>query len=71
MLRRIVLRVATLGAVLALWWVVTATHLWSDVILPSPGRVWAAFVESVTTDRPVGVDGRRSGVVDDPLVAVR
>jgi taurine transport system permease protein len=35
--------------VLGLWWIVTAAGIWSPIILPSPGTVWHAFVQSVTT----------------------
>lgn len=40
--------------VLGLWWLATALNLWSDLILPSPPKVWRAFIQSVTIH-----DGRR------------
>jgi len=47
-------RAASVLALLGVWWVVARLEIWSEVILPSPGRVWQAFVDSVTTH-----DGRR------------
>lgn len=40
--------------VLGVWWALAASHAWSELILPSPAKVWRAFVQSVTTH-----DGRR------------
>src|SRR6187431_1301403 len=40
--------------VLAIWWALAATGTWSEIILPTPAKVWDAFVQSVTTH-----DGRR------------
>lgn len=40
--------------VLAVWWLAAASGRWSQLILPSPGKVWDAFVQSVTVH-----DGRR------------
>jgi len=51
---------ATLG-ILVLWWIVSAIGIWSEIILPSPGQVWDAFVESVTSD------GARRGLSDHLL----
>lgn len=36
------------GLVLALWWVLAGSGAWSEIILPTPGKVWHAFVQSVT-----------------------
>jgi taurine transport system permease protein len=49
-------RIGAVLAVLVVWWALAAAQVWSDVILPSPGDVWDAFVQSVTTD------GRRRGL---------
>lgn len=38
----------SVGVILALWWGVTAAELWSELILPSPSKVWQAFIQSVT-----------------------
>jgi taurine transport system permease protein len=54
--RTLVLRVVSIGVVLGLWWLLTALKIWKPLILPSPGRVWEAFRESVTSD------GRRRGL---------
>ncbi|MGB8861845.1 MAG: ABC transporter permease [Ilumatobacteraceae bacterium] len=40
--------------VLALWWVLAASGAWSEIILPTPAKVWHAFIQSVTIH-----DGRR------------
>lgn len=45
--------VAATSAVVGLWWALTALGIWSDLILPSPGQVWDAFVQSISTQ-----DGR-------------
>ena len=34
----------TIGLIFLAWYVVTAHHIFSDVIVPSPARVWAAFL---------------------------
>ena len=39
---------AAVVAILMLWWAATALGIWSEVLLPSPAKVWDAFVESVT-----------------------
>ena len=57
-LRALALRSVSLGTILALWWVLTALEVWSRIILPSPGDVWRAFIESVTSE------GRRRGLSD-------
>src|SRR3954454_12205523 len=47
---------AFLAAVLvvALWWVLAASGTWSEIILPTPAKVWHAFIQSVTVH-----DGQR------------
>lgn len=40
--------------VLGIWWLATGLHIWSELILPSPPKVWRAFIQSVTVH-----DGRR------------
>jgi taurine transport system permease protein len=50
--------VVSLAAVFALWWGVTAAGLWNELILPSPAKVWHAFIQSVTVhDGQKGVSG--------------
>ncbi|MFD4367747.1 ABC transporter permease [Rhodococcus sp. NPDC058521] len=44
--RRIGGRVLALLAFIAAWWAVTATGLIDALFLPSPGAVWAAFVQA-------------------------
>jgi taurine transport system permease protein len=41
---------ALLAAVLivAVWWVLAASGTWSEIILPTPAKVWHAFIQSVT-----------------------
>lgn len=34
---------------LAVWWALAAAEVWDPIFLPSPGRVWDAFVYSVTS----------------------
>ena len=36
------------GLVLLLWWVLASSGAWSEIILPTPAKVWDAFVQSVT-----------------------
>ena len=44
--------------VLGVWWVVSAAGVWSELILPSPSRVWRAFIQSVTVhDGQTGLSG--------------
>lgn len=38
----------TAALVLAVWWLVSALGIWSDVIAPAPSKVWEAFIQSVT-----------------------
>lgn len=40
--------------VLAVWWLLASSGTWSEIILPTPAKVWDAFVQSVTVH-----DGRR------------
>jgi len=47
-------RAVSVLVLLGVWWLVARLEIWSEVILPPPGRVWQAFVDSVTTH-----DGRR------------
>ena len=44
----------TATGVVGLWWLVSALGIWSEIILPTPAKVWDAFIQSVTTH-----DGRR------------
>lgn len=39
---------ASVVGVFAVWWAVTAAGVWSELILPSPAKVWDAFIQSVT-----------------------
>jgi taurine transport system permease protein len=50
--RRLLARALSVAVLLAVWWAVCAAGLWSELIVPPPGRVWDAFVQSVTTDGP-------------------
>jgi taurine transport system permease protein len=50
------LRVVSVLSILGIWWLVTALEIWKPLILPSPAKVWDAFIQSVTTD------GRRRGL---------
>jgi len=50
------LRLLTLLLVLGLWFVLTELEVWDPLILPKPGSVWNAFIQSVTTD------GKRRGL---------
>lgn len=34
--------------VLGLWWLLTGLGIWSQILLPSPPKVWRAFIQSVT-----------------------
>ncbi|MFI0479637.1 ABC transporter permease [Actinomadura sp. 9N215] len=54
MLRAVVLRVGGVLALLAIWWGVAATHIWSEVFVPSPGSVWHQLGQTSTTH-----DGQR------------
>ncbi len=51
------LRVATLLALIALWWLITWLELVKPLYLPSPGAVWDAFVRA-NTDHQIspGID---------------
>lgn len=42
--RQLTLSVATLAALLALWWAVAALQLISPLFLPSPGQVWQKLI---------------------------
>ena len=52
--RRTVGSLIAIVVVLAVWWAAVRWGGWSQIILPSPGKVWQAFIESVTVH-----DGRR------------
>ena len=52
--RRTVGSLIAIVVVLAVWWAAVRWGGWSQIILPSPGKVWQAFIESVTVP-----DGRR------------
>ena len=42
------------GVVLALWWGLSEANMWTDYVLPPPGRVWRTAVTMVTTGELVG-----------------
>lgn len=46
----------SVASVVGLWWLLSALEIWKPLILPGPGRVWDAFVQSITSD------GRRRGL---------
>jgi taurine transport system permease protein len=50
--RRVLLRLLSLAVLLGAWWAVTAAGVWSELIVPSPGAVWDAFIQSVTSEGP-------------------
>lgn len=45
-------RVAAIGLLLFAWWATTATGLFSDSVLPSPGEVLSAFADSFVKPDP-------------------
>ncbi len=47
--RRVGLRLVALVALLALWQLVVSLQLWSPVLVPSPGAVWRALLETSGT----------------------
>lgn len=48
----------SVGVLLAVWWALAAAQVWDPIFLPAPGRVWDAFVASVTThDGVPGLEG--------------
>ncbi|MET0579765.1 MAG: ABC transporter permease [Ilumatobacteraceae bacterium] len=51
---RFVLPALSLVIVVGIWWLVCALDVWSELVLPSPGKVWHAFIYSMTSH-----DGRR------------
>ncbi|MFN8023768.1 MAG: ABC transporter permease [Acidimicrobiales bacterium] len=52
--RRVVGGLIATGLVLGIWWLAVEFGGWSEIILPTPGKVWRAFVDSVSVH-----DGRR------------
>ena len=40
--------VIAIALVLGIWTIASASHWWSDILLPSPAKVWHAFIQSVT-----------------------
>jgi len=46
--------VAAAVLVLVVWWILAASGTWSEIILPTPAKVWHAFIQSVTVH-----DGQR------------
>ena len=46
---RVALRLLPIALFLAVWWLVSALHIWEEVFVPRPGAVWHRFIESVTT----------------------
>jgi taurine transport system permease protein len=56
--RRVGVRVLATLALLGLWQLLYALKIWSPVLLPSPGAVWAALIRTSTThDGVVGYQG--------------
>lgn len=53
---RILVQIAVILLLGLVWWALARAEVWSRVILPGPGQVWHAFVQSVTTE------GRRRGL---------
>jgi taurine transport system permease protein len=51
---RIAGAVGAAGLVLVVWWLLAASGTWSEIILPTPAKVWHAFIQSVTVH-----DGQR------------
>ena len=52
--RRFALAFASAAAAVFVWWAVAAAGIWSELVFPGPGQVWAALVHSVGDE-----DGRR------------
>lgn len=48
-LGRVGVQLASLAALLGLWWLVAYLEVWPRLFVPAPGDVWDRFVESVTT----------------------
>jgi taurine transport system permease protein len=48
-LRSFGLTVLSILVVLTAWWLASALDVWSDLILPSPAKVWDAFVYSMSS----------------------
>jgi taurine transport system permease protein len=51
---RIAGAVGAAALVLVVWWILAASGTWSEIILPTPAKVWHAFIQSVTVH-----DGQR------------
>ncbi len=51
---RVASAVAAAALVFAVWWILAASGTWSEIILPTPAKVWHAFIQSVTVH-----DGQR------------
>ena len=45
-------RLVSLAVLLGAWSLVVHLGIWNELLVPSPGQVWDAFVQSVTTDGP-------------------
>ena len=56
--RRLGMHVASVGALLLLWWLVTRAGLVRPLYLPSPGAVWDAFVRA-NSDHPIAAGSDR------------
>jgi taurine transport system permease protein len=50
--RPLVGRLLSLVVLLGTWSLVVRLGIWSDLLVPSPGQVWDAFVQSATSDGP-------------------
>jgi taurine transport system permease protein len=46
--------IAAAVIVFVVWWILAASGTWSEIILPTPAKVWHAFIQSVTVH-----DGQR------------
>jgi NitT/TauT family transport system permease protein len=53
-------RLALVGAILLLWWVVVETGWFAEYLLPSPGDVWRSFTSNLTGDGGLIVAAERS-----------
>lgn len=47
-LRAVALRTGAVLALFALWWAVSAAHLWDEVFVPHPASVWRQFTTTLT-----------------------
>lgn len=52
--RRVAAQLASIAALIGVWWLIAALDVWPDLFVPDPSSVWTRFTESVTTH-----DGQR------------